>query len=585
MTKEAHLLKRKYLGESVRVTRYLFGVVSCCLVTVQCTESNSPIGPPESLRPRNVSAPLTSNVESNIPAGPTSIGGGFGLTSTGVTVQPWTYARVVARGKPTATMDPNCPPGQNAFDILSPIPPDGADTNRSGAISMNLEGDAAFTDWNHKGDTVYFTYRDVEEGQPARDLYVDRKGFSYSCVIGLGEAFPKYTISGSTTLTIDLLGVEVNASALTIFQGQSVTATASSINFQNGSIVWSYDTAQYKPQIALASCSNTLVCSYAPSRSGRFIACMVDSFSGFFSVCGPSSNISVGPPLTLDLVCSGGTPRGANLDCTVSPGDPSQTIAVQAWSFTSGSGVRFDRRTDVTSRTWSGALVTDGVVRVEATVSGSLLSDSVQVVTSARSWTGKISLKDHSVIPTTLSAKPDSFADLGRTTHSLPADTNTNRWLKLVNDEGPNQDFTYLIDLPPITTTAAQVNTNAINGTSPFYQVQEAKRKKIGNLWFCPKSTVTSVLFDLSQKHEGAVANPDVYPNSHPGIFRAYVDANAFSRFEPVIGTVFTAPHVGIMQNLFNDALADSKAMDSDSRNYITYATLGNCTEFHFTYP
>lgn len=260
-------------------------------------------------------------------------------------------------------------------------------------------------------------------------------------------------------------------------------------------------------------------------------------------------------------------------------------MMVQAWSFTSSIGQRVDRRTDVSSHTWSGSLVTNGIVRVDATVNGVLLSDSIQVITSARSWNGKISLKDHTVIPTNLSARPDSFAMLGNTTQSLPVDANVNRWLKGVSDEGPNQDLTYLLDIPAITKTVSQVNTNAINAMSPFYQVQEPKRKKIGNLWFCPKSTVTSVLFDLTQKHEGAVTNPDIYPNSHPGIFRSYVDANAFSRFEAVVGDLSSSPHLAVMQTLLTDASADSNAMDHDSRNYITYTTLGNCTEFHFTYP
>lgn len=94
-----------------------------------------------------------------------------------------------------------------------------------------------------------------------------------------------------------------------------------------------------------------------------------------------------------------------------------------------------------------------------------------------------------------------------------------------------------------------------------------------------------SVLFGLAQMHEGAVTNPDIYPNSHPGIFRSYIDSNAFNRFEPIVGTLFTSPHLGMMQNLLNEAFAASKAMDSSSLNYINYSTLGNCTEFHFTYP
>jgi hypothetical protein len=154
----------------------------------------------------------------------------------------------------------------------------------------------------------------------------------------------------------------------------------------------------------------------------------------------------------------------------------------------------------------------------------------------------------------------------------------------VISDDGPNQNFLYMLDLPPITKTVSQVNTRAISDTSSFYRVQESKRKKIGTLWYCAKSVVTSTLPGLVTKHEGAVPDPDIYPNSHPAIFRAHVDAYAPQRFEPLVGYDGADVVTPVRNALFDEASIDSQAMDSDQRNYINSQTLG-CDTFHFIYP
>ena len=173
-------------------------------------------------------------------------------------------------------------------------------------------------------------------------------------------------------------------------------------------------------------------------------------------------------------------------------------------------------------------------------MNGAPSSGSAAVQVTARSWTSSMkTLKDHSVIATAFTSKPDSFGALGHTTLSLPHDSNINRWLRSISDDGPNNAYVYLLDLPPVTTSVSQVNTKAINDTSSFYRIQEARKKKISGFWYCGKDVVwPGVLLGLSVKHEGAITpypDPDTLPNSHPGIFRRHVDSLAYLRYEPIV--------------------------------------------------
>jgi hypothetical protein len=227
-------------------------------------------------------------------------------------------------------------------------------------------------------------------------------------------------------------------------------------------------------------------------------------------------------------------------------------------------------------------LVVDGVVSVTGTVDGVQESASTPVHVTPRDWSAKTTVKDHTVIPTTLSARPAAIEELGNANLSLPLDQDVARWLKVIGDAGPNDGFSYLLDLPPIATSVSQVNTNAINSKSAFYKIQEPQTITIGGVKFCGQNVVAGVLGGLVTQHEGAVANPDVYPNSHPGIFRHHVDSAAYRKFEKVAGP--GDPVTPVNSALFNEAVADSKAMDTDSRNYVNTTSLGGCNTFHFDY-
>jgi hypothetical protein len=103
-----------------------------------------------------------------------------------------------------------------------------------------------------------------------------------------------YFISGSTTLTIDMLGVTVHSSVITARPGESVAFDAAPINFTRAAeISWTFDTLAYEPQIDVVTCNNQPVCNYAPPRSGRMQACMYDEQN--YPVCDQSKQVIISP--------------------------------------------------------------------------------------------------------------------------------------------------------------------------------------------------------------------------------------------------------------------------------------------------
>jgi len=150
-----------------------------------------------------------------------------------------------------------------------------------------------------------------------------------------------------------------------------------------------------------------------------------------------------------------------------------------------------------------------------------------------------------------------------------------------ISDNGMNDGFTYFNDVPVITITYPQVNTNALNDTSGFYKIQEKTQKTRGGVTYCGRSSVTGII-PLVERHEGYQPDLESQKYSHAAIFRHHVDSLAFRVFEPIAGP-FDSPLADQQRAaLFEEAYNDSKAMDTDSRNYINSVTLP-CT-FKFDY-
>ncbi|MBC7789634.1 MAG: hypothetical protein H7Z74_06795 [Anaerolineae bacterium] len=127
----------------------------------------------------------------------------------------------------------------------------------------------------------------------AISIVAGRKGIVAYCGLPNEPAsIPEFALSGSTTLTIDILGVNVAASANTVQAGQSIRFTPTSVNFsRTGQILYFFDTLTSHPQIEVTSCTNLLECDYLPAQSGQMMACLYNEQG--YPVCGKSEQINV----------------------------------------------------------------------------------------------------------------------------------------------------------------------------------------------------------------------------------------------------------------------------------------------------
>lgn len=215
--------------------------------------------------------------------------GGRPYGATGAILLPGTVARVRASGNVTLSRNSSCDP-QQPPTYSSPITPHGL-ADGSGRVLVDRAGGIA-QDWQGDG-AGYVMHMTADIADTAIGIIAGRKGIVAYCGIpDQPVSVYEYNISGSTTLTIDILGVNVAASAQTVQGGQSIRFTPASINFsRTGQITYWFDTLAYHPQIAVTSCTNLLECDYVPTQSGHMQVCMYNEQG--FPVCGDSEQINV----------------------------------------------------------------------------------------------------------------------------------------------------------------------------------------------------------------------------------------------------------------------------------------------------
>lgn len=436
-------------------------------------------------------------------------------TFTGVSLPPGSTARIVARGKPSLSMNPDCGVGTTWGDIGHEIPPSGGDINRQGAVSVNLDADADFTDWVNvnQGDSVYLTYRDNgDPAAPSRQLFAERKGFSYSCFTDGNPslAIYQFDISGSTGLTIDVLGVDVSASTTTIAQGQTVTASALPLNFQGSIVVWSYDTAQYKPAISIPTCANSLSCSYSPTKSGRIQACIRDEY-GWYSICGVSPLVSV-VQARLEVSCTT-VMRGQLVTCTAVNPDGGPLTASQ-WQFTSPeiSGAITESSA---SLQWQGKAAVSGTVTVTGTAYGLSRTATASLNVTPLNWsqdTVQYSQEELAQSADLLQDRPKVPGDLGTHQGFVEAIPLFDGFEEV--QTGPNTGVMFVTKVPVQALSRISLNRVALADTSAFYNLQPATAHGQS----CGRPEVVPFLA-LASSHEGLGSPPP--SGSHAGVLRS----------------------------------------------------------------
>jgi hypothetical protein len=267
-------------------------VICAAAVVASCREGESPL---RSVAPRfqNVNGPLPSGVTYVVGGGPTNAApnyGGAPWASTGVAAPPGTVARIHAAGDLSLTRNGSCDPAQQpSYTTPMPLTGEGAGAGR---VWVDASTDLSFPpQWQADGAGLVMHIR----GDTAVTIMAQRQQFGSTCLV-LNSSPPvevyEFDVSGATTLTIDILGVNVTPSATSVQPGQSINFTAAAINFTAGpTIAWSYDTLTYATQIDVPGCANQPICAYAPSKSGRMQVCMYDEQTS--PVCSASSVINV----------------------------------------------------------------------------------------------------------------------------------------------------------------------------------------------------------------------------------------------------------------------------------------------------
>jgi hypothetical protein len=288
-------------------------------------------------------------------------------------------------------------------------------------------------------------------------------------------------------------------------------------------------------------------------------------------------------PQEIDVTCTGsGGVRGASISCEAKPHDETATLAVTGWTFVSTDGDEVSRGSDVTSTTWAGELWIGGQVTATGTVNGTEASGKATVTIQPRDWSDKTTPGNHTTPGADgLPPRPTAFeGQLGLTSLSLEQRQDVANYLGLVSDGGPNEGFAYMTDIPFRTVTVSRVNYPAMQQGSDWYQIQETRDKKKGQVTYCGQPRVLT-LPPLVEAHEGT--NPPAQPLSHSGIYIADVTRDARTATEALVGPGSTLDLTPTRNTLHTSAAADSRAMDNDARNNLNSTTIPCVFQFDYS--
>jgi hypothetical protein len=254
----------------------VFGVTASILSLSHCNDVQPT--QPQSPRARSFVGSLPGTVTFVVGAGATSYdggsNGGIPWTPTGAVLGPLgTTTRVKASGNLNLGLNGFCYPA-SAYDTFDHnVTPYGVTSSGFGRVNVAPTNVHSDTQWS--GFNGYYTYFSGSATTVAIDAM--RKDLTNACAGVDNTISYTYGISGSTTLTIDVLGIQVSASTLTVALGQSVHFTASAVNFPMGSSVsWAYVPDDGSPSISVSACANLSSCDYSPTVWGQMTVATTD---------------------------------------------------------------------------------------------------------------------------------------------------------------------------------------------------------------------------------------------------------------------------------------------------------------------
>ena len=261
--------------------------VGCLPLALGCEDALLPDWSPPSTM-RSLQGPLPHGIQFSVGAGSTNAApdnGGLPYASTGLTVPAGAVARISASGDLTLSENSDCDGGVFWGDIRSPVSPAGT-VNNFGRVDVSFATNLDFdTQWTGRNPGEFVVHLSNTSGTPVL-LLAARQGIPGECLLTGSEppvsTFDFY-INGGTTLTMDILGVNLTSSAQTVLLGQSAHFESAPLNFTaSAPIVWSFETDAGQ-QTELGACASAQMCDYAPPQSGQMQVCMNDEQA--YSIC------------------------------------------------------------------------------------------------------------------------------------------------------------------------------------------------------------------------------------------------------------------------------------------------------------
>lgn len=200
--------------------------------------------------------------------------------------------------------------------------------------------------------------------------------------------------------------------------------------------------------------------------------------------------------VAIEVVCSGsGAARGSTVSCEARPQPSTEALAVTAWSFVSTANETVTRETDVNSLTWAGQLAVDGRIAVTGTVAGHPAQRSTAVSVTPRDWSNKTVRSNHTTPGADgLPIRPTAMeGQLGLSDLEMRVREDLNNYAAFISDEGPNNRFWFMTDIPFETFTVARVNYPAMTEGSDWYRIQYPRDTRRGSISYCGQGRVLTL--------------------------------------------------------------------------------------------
>jgi len=493
--------------------------------------------------------------------------------STSIVIPAGVPARITATGTLMFAVNDGyvqCANGQNPPSLpggLASVGPNGFPSYPAAwRLEVRDSGSASTVTWV-PGDPAASPV--VAYVQGPKKLYAGRSQvFPYACGTPGGGTNPAYSVSGSQTITAEALdSAHIVPDKQVVVPGDTVTFTVQ-VSWSTdihvfGAWRWVSDTTTNNTTWT-GQCWHSTSCKAVVRERGHAELDQI-LVEGNITLAARSLVIAVVPPQLLVDCAGSGSPRGSTVTCHARPYPSSESFSVSGWTFTSTAGDVVTRTANQSDSTWAGTLVVDGRIDVTGVVAGQGKAGTANVTVTPRDWSGKAVRSTHATPGAdVLPVRPDSFSQLGRTSMWMLVRPDPQNYAVVITDGGPNDSFTYMTDIPFETFDTARVNYPAMAQGSDWYAIQYAQDTQVGGTTYCGQGRVLT-LPPLVEAHEGT--DPPSEPNSHVGIY-----VNDVNRLAPEPSEALAGKNPNpepVRAPIDNAAFADSRAMDTDSRNNI----------------